>query len=62
MGMPTNGTSEEITVRGLSNSALANQVGTVAHRRRAFPKRYTDVLLAEAKRRLRWADAYGAHQ
>ena len=60
-GLPTNGTTEQILARSLTNQALASRLDLFRHNRRHFDKVQADAYLDEASRRLRWADAYQNH-
>ena len=62
MGMPTNGSPEEIEARGLSNRDLAFRIEGLVVRRRGYNKPLADAMLTEAARRLRWTDAYDNHK
>jgi thiamine biosynthesis protein ThiC len=61
MGMPKQGSTEQIMAGAMTNKALATRIGLILNNRRAFDKRTADAVLAEAQRRLYWADAYNKH-
>lgn len=60
--MPTNGTTEEVLAKTLTNETLAHRVSMLRDNRRAFSKAQADAFLAEASARLRWADIYSKHE
>jgi hypothetical protein len=55
--MPTNGTTEEVAARALTNEALAQRLSMLQSNRRAFDRKLADALLSEAARRLQWKTA-----
>jgi thiamine biosynthesis protein ThiC len=61
MGLPKQGSTEQIMAGAMTNKALATRIGLILNNRRAFDKRTADAVLAEAQRRLYWADAYAKH-
>lgn len=61
MGLPSQGSPVQIMARALTNAALAQRVSMIQDSRRAFDKATTDALLAEAAKRLQWADIYEKH-
>jgi hypothetical protein len=60
-GMPKQGSTEQRMANALTNKALATRIGLILNNRRAYDKKTTDAFLAEAQRRLYWADAYNKH-
>lgn len=58
MGLPQQGTTEQILARSLTNEALAQRVDMIAAKPQEFTRKQRDEYLIEAARRLRWPDAY----
>lgn len=58
MGAPLQGNVDQITVRAMTNEAMANRLSMLKDNRRSFDKSFADALLEEAARRFQWPDAY----
>lgn len=58
---PTQGSTEQILARSLTNAALAVRCDQLAYSPRSYTREERDAFLNEAARRLRWPDAYVTH-
>jgi hypothetical protein len=62
MGLPKQGSTEQIMAKALTNETLATRISMIQDNRRAFDKKTTDALLGEAQVRLQWPSVYDCHK